>query len=161
MTDNGAAMISAEFTQGLARLGVRHDTTLPYSPYQNGKTERFRAILESRLMAMLKNTELTLDSLNEATLAWVEQEYNQEINRETNYAPLERFRKGPHKLKDSPTIQQLKFAFRQDIVRKQRRTDGTVSIEGRRFEVPSQYRTFRTLNIRYIPMEEFRQSNFG
>jgi transposase InsO family protein len=34
MTDNGAAMLSEEVTTGLATLGVVHQTTLPYSPYQ-------------------------------------------------------------------------------------------------------------------------------
>lgn len=34
MTDNGAAMVCEEFVTGLARLGVVHQTTLPYSPYQ-------------------------------------------------------------------------------------------------------------------------------
>jgi transposase InsO family protein len=34
MTDNGAAMLSQEVTTGLATLGVVHQTTLPYSPYQ-------------------------------------------------------------------------------------------------------------------------------
>ena len=34
MTDNGAAMLAAETVTGLARLGVVHQTTLPYSPYQ-------------------------------------------------------------------------------------------------------------------------------
>jgi putative transposase len=149
MTDNGAAMKAAEFLQGLERLGVEHDPTLPYSPYQNAKTERFWGVLESRLIPMLKNIELTLELLNEATLAWVEQEYNKEVNKEIKCAPIERFRKGPLQLRDSPSIKELKAAFRQDVVRKQRRTDGTVSIEGRRFEVPSQYRTFRSLNIRY------------
>ena len=34
MTDNGAAMLCDETVTGLARLGVVHQTTLPYSPYQ-------------------------------------------------------------------------------------------------------------------------------
>jgi putative transposase len=34
MTDNGAAMLAEETVGGLARLGVVHQTTLPYSPYQ-------------------------------------------------------------------------------------------------------------------------------
>ncbi len=34
MTDNGAAMLAEETVAGLARLGVLHQTTLPYSPYQ-------------------------------------------------------------------------------------------------------------------------------
>ena len=34
LSDNGAAMTAAEITEGLARLGILHQTTLPYSPYQ-------------------------------------------------------------------------------------------------------------------------------
>jgi transposase InsO family protein len=34
MTDNGAAMLADETVAGLTRLGVLHQTTLPYSPYQ-------------------------------------------------------------------------------------------------------------------------------
>ena len=34
MSDNGAAMLAAEVTEGLARLGILHETTLAYSPYQ-------------------------------------------------------------------------------------------------------------------------------
>lgn len=37
MTDNGSAMTSSEFTEGLMRLGIVHSPTIPYSPYQNGK----------------------------------------------------------------------------------------------------------------------------
>jgi len=34
LTDNGAAMVSEEFTEGLSVLGIVHEKTLPYSPYQ-------------------------------------------------------------------------------------------------------------------------------
>jgi transposase InsO family protein len=33
MTDNGGAMLAEETQEGLTRLGVIHETTLPYSPY--------------------------------------------------------------------------------------------------------------------------------
>ncbi len=39
MSDNGSAMTAAEITEGLARLGILHQTTLPDSPYMNGKQE--------------------------------------------------------------------------------------------------------------------------
>jgi putative transposase len=49
MTDNGAAMLSRrEVTTGLAALGVVHQTTLPYSPYQNAKQESFWGRVEGR-----------------------------------------------------------------------------------------------------------------
>ena len=41
MTDNGAAMQAQEFTAGLLELGILHEATLPYSPYQNAKQETF------------------------------------------------------------------------------------------------------------------------
>ena len=83
MTDNGAAMLSEEVTTGLAALGVVHQTTLPYSPYQNAKQESFWGRVEGRLMAMLEGEQaLTLELLNEATQAWVEQEYHRTVHTE-------------------------------------------------------------------------------
>jgi hypothetical protein len=38
MTDNGGAMIAEEFTEGLQRLGIVHEKTLPYSPRPSGWT---------------------------------------------------------------------------------------------------------------------------
>ena len=65
MTDNGSAMVAEEVTEGLLRLGIVHERTLPYSPYQNGKQESFWGTLEGRLMTMLDGVaELTLDLLN-------------------------------------------------------------------------------------------------
>jgi transposase InsO family protein len=34
MSDNGSAMLASETTEGLARLGIVHETTLPYAPFQ-------------------------------------------------------------------------------------------------------------------------------
>jgi len=77
MTDNGAAMQAEEFQAGLHSLGILHESTLPYSPYQNAKQETFWATLEGRLMAMLEGQQaLTLDHLNLLTQAWVEQGYH-------------------------------------------------------------------------------------
>ena len=77
MSDNGAAMTATEIAEGLPRLGVLHETTLPYSPYMNGKLEHLWAVVEGRLMAMLEGVaDLTLAMLNEATQAWVDPDYN-------------------------------------------------------------------------------------
>ena len=62
LTDNGSAMVAEEVTEGLLRLGIVHERTLPYSPYQNGKQEAFWGTLEGRLMKMLDGVaELTLE----------------------------------------------------------------------------------------------------
>jgi transposase InsO family protein len=92
MSDNGAAMTAAEFTEGLERLGILHQPTLPYSPYQNAKQEVLWAQVEGRLMAMLEGeAELTLPLLNEATIAWVEFEYHRKVHSEIATTPLDRY----------------------------------------------------------------------
>ena len=109
MSDNGSAMLADEFTEGLLRLGILHETTLPFSAYQNGKQESFWAHLEGRLLEMLgKVRELTLDFLNEATQAWVEIEYNRRVHRETGCAPAARLATAPDVLRPSPSSDALR-----------------------------------------------------
>jgi transposase InsO family protein len=150
LTDNGAAMLAEEFVAGLHTLGIVHETTLPYSPHQNGKQETFWASLEGRLMAMLEGVEpLTLAQLNEASLAWVEQEYQRAEHRELGTSPLARFLEGPNASRPAPDPQALRRAFRMEVTRTQRRSDGTVSVDGVRFEVPASFRHVRRLSVRY------------
>ncbi len=150
LTDNGPAMIADEVTEGLLRLGIVHEKTLPYSPYQNGKQECFWANLEGRLMEMLDGyPDLTLDFLNEATQAWVEIEYNRTVHRETSCSPVERFAHAPDVLRTSPSSDALREAFRLKARRRQRTSDGTISLCGVRFEIPSRYRHFSEIVVRY------------
>ena len=51
MSDNGSAMVATETTEGLARLGILHETTLPYAPFQNGKQESFWNGVEGTALA--------------------------------------------------------------------------------------------------------------
>ena len=150
MTDQGGAMKAAEFRQGLARVGISYDPTAPYSPYQNAKEETFWNPLEGRLIAMLKNKrDLTLDFLNAVTQAWVDIDYNRKHHSELGSSPLERYLNGPDVLRPSPSSEELRLAFRMDERRTQRHSDGTASIEGTRFEVPSRFRHLRHLTVRY------------
>lgn len=150
MSDNGSAMIAAEFTQGLERLGILHQPTLAYSPYQNGKQEVLWAQVEGRLMAMLEGEEtLSLSLLNEATLAWMEFEYHRKLHSEILTTPLDRYLQGTSVGRPCPDGTTLTQAFCVEVKRKQRKSDGTFTLEGRRFEVPSQYRHFEFLHIRY------------
>jgi len=150
LTDNGSAMIAAETEEGLKRLGIIHETTLPYSPHQNGKQESFWGQVEGRLLAMLDNCrDLTLSFLNEATQAWVEMEYQREVHSETGQAPLARFLESPDVGRPSSSADDLRLAFCQEISRSQRQSDGTISIEGTRFEIPSRFRHFRRVTVRY------------
>ncbi|MCC6696588.1 MAG: transposase [Candidatus Hydrogenedentes bacterium] len=150
MTDNGAAMMAEEFREGLLRLGIVHETTLPYSAYQNGKQESFWGNLEGRLMEMLHHLpELTLDFLNQATQAWVELDYNHATHRELGCAPVTRWTQAKDVLRASLSSDGLRQAFRMQVQRRVRRSDGTISLGGQRFEIPSRYRHFRDVVVRY------------
>jgi transposase InsO family protein len=150
MTDNGAAMAAEEFAAGLAALGIVHQPTLPYSPYQNAKQESFWARVEARLMAMLEGeAALTLDSLNHATCAWVEQEYHRAAHSEIDATPLARYLAGPSVARPCPAAAALEAAFRIEVARRQRRSDGTVSLAGRRFEIPARYGHLAVVHLRY------------
>jgi hypothetical protein len=50
----------------------------------------------------------------------------------------------------SPTSDELRRAFRAETSRTQRRSDGTISLNVRRFEVPSRYRHLERLRLRYV-----------
>ena len=150
MTDNGAAMLADETVSGLAALGIVHQTTLPYSPYQNAKQESFWGRVEGRLMAMLEGeASLTLDLLNQATQAWVEQEYHRTHHSEIDATPLVRYLAGPNVRRDCPATAALAAAFRVEVARRQRRADGTVSLAGSRFEIPARYRHLNRVYLRY------------
>jgi transposase InsO family protein len=150
MSDNGSAMLADEFTEGLLQLGILHETTLPYSAYQNGKQECFWAHLEGRLLEMLgKVRELTLDFLNQATQAWVEIEYNRREHREIGCSPATRLARAKDVLRPSPSSDALREAFRREVKRRQRQSDGTISLDSVRFEIPSRYRHFRDVVVRY------------
>jgi transposase InsO family protein len=150
LSDNGGAMIATETTQGLLRLSIQQQTTLPYSPYQNGKQEVFWAQVEGRLLAMLEGQpDLSLALLNEATQAWVEMEYQRAVHSETGQTPLERWLDGPGVARPCPSVDALRLAFTTSQSRTQRTSDGTISISGTRFEIPSRLRHLRQVQLRY------------
>jgi putative transposase len=150
LTDNGAAMLAEEFRNGLHALGILHETTLPYTPEANGKQERLWATLEGRLMAMLESVkELSLELLNKATHAWVEHDYHQTRHAEMGCSPLERYRAGPDVGRECPAPEVLRRAFRAEVTRVQRWSDGTVSLKGQRFEVPARFAHLKRLQLRY------------
>jgi putative transposase len=116
----------------------------------NGKLEHLWAVVEARLMAMLEGVaDLTLAMLNQATQAWVEPDYNRKHHSEIGEAPLDRFLRGPSVMRPCPDSAALKRAFTRTEQRTQRKSDGTITIDARRFEVPNQYRHLSRLEVRY------------
>jgi len=149
-TDNGAAMKGEELKAGLDVLGIKHETTLPYSPYQNGKQESFWQPLEARLMKMIpKEKRITLDILNRITQAWVEQDYHDRVHSETKEKPIDRFFNSPSVIRPGISFEDLRRSFRMRTTRNVRKTDGTITLEGVRFEIPQCVRHMDQLTLRY------------
>jgi putative transposase len=149
LMDNGAAMVARETVEGLERLGVIVHHTLPYSPEQNAKQEVFWAQVEGRLLAMLEGqVELTLTLLNQATQAWVELEYQHRLHREIETSPLERALSAPSVVRPSPSSENIRRAFRLETSRAVRRSDGTFTVAGIRFELPWLYRSLTRIKVR-------------
>jgi len=150
LSDNGTAMCVEEITEALARLGILHETTLAFSPYMNAKIETLWTTVEGQLMAMLESVaDLTLEFLNEATQAWAEFGYNRAIHSEIGETPLARWAAGPDVLRPSPDGAALRLTFARTERRAQRRSDGTVVIDARRFEVPNAFRHLNRVLVRY------------
>ena len=101
-------------------------------------------------MAMLEGIDdLTLTRLNEATQAWVEQDYNRKRHSEIDDTPLARFLAGPAVTRPCPDGAALRLAFTRTERRTLRKSDCTAVIEGRRFEVPNRYRHLSVLEVRF------------
>ena len=140
LTDNGAAMLAEETRNGLGRLGIEHKTTLPYSPYQNGKQETFWGQLEGRLLELLRGIEdLKLSFINQAAQAWVEQDYHRKEHREIRTSPLQRMLNGTDVSRPAPDSDFLRLAFTRRIKRIPRRSDATVVFDGIRYELPVRF----------------------
>ncbi len=159
LMDNGPAMQAAELAQGLARLGIEHVFTLRESPHQNGKQEKFFDPIEGKLVAMLEGVpDLELDLLNRATIAWVEHDYHRTRHEGIDTTPLERLRAAHSEARTCPSPERLREVFREELTRKQRRGDGTVSVHGVRFEVPSRYRHIERVHVRVARWDLSRAS---
>jgi hypothetical protein len=101
-------------------------------------------------MALLDGEEhLTLETLNLATQAWVEQEYHRTRHSEIDATPLAHFLAGPNVARACPASSVLTDSFRIEVQRRQRRSDGTVSLASARYEIPSRYRHLEQIHLRY------------
>jgi len=93
---------------------------------------------------------LTLRQLNQYTQAWVEGDYHQKSNRALKgQIPIDCYLNHQNVGRDCPDSEQLRRVFRRQATRKQRHSDGTISLEGTRFEIPDCYRHLNHIKLRY------------
>ncbi|MCA9535077.1 MAG: hypothetical protein KC593_15400, partial [Myxococcales bacterium] len=68
---------------------------------------------------------------------------------ELDTTPLARALQGDSLARPSPSTDVLRRAFRKEEIRTQRRSDGTVTIEGVRFEIPARFRVLLRPTVRF------------
>lgn len=92
--------------------------------------------------------DLSLRQLNDSTQAWVEMEYNRKEHSELGQSPLAAYQQAPDVGRPAPDAAAVALAFTAAVSRTQRRSDGTLTVGGVRFEVPSRYGHLERLHLR-------------
>lgn len=77
------------------------------------------------------------------------EEYNRKIHSEIATTPLNRYLTARNVTRECPGSEALRAAFRIQITRQQRQSDGTIQLGSKRFEIPNRYRHFQKLSLRY------------
>ena len=91
--DNGLVYRSGHMRIICAELGIHHPIhTKPYRPEGHGKIEAWNRFCTTNFLAEIKASSIqTIEELNRAWIAWVEEEYNRRTHTELGCSPKERW----------------------------------------------------------------------
>ncbi len=119
-------------------------------PPPGGLIERFFGTAQGQLESEVRAGEiLTLDRLNHALAAWLEQSYHQQPNSETGQPPLERYHQGSRFTRHVNLQEVLRYFLRR-VRRKVRKEFSDVQVEGAFFQVDPRLRD-DWVEVRYDP----------
>jgi putative transposase len=137
IVDNGSAYRASSLQGICARLSISLIYCRPYAPEGKGKLERWHRTTRSQFLSELNPRPLALEDLNARLWAWTEQVYHRSPHAGLGgRTPLERYQQDlPHIRLLGLLAAKLDAIFQHRIQRLVRK-DGTVSYEGRFFEVP-------------------------
>lgn len=150
--DNGKVYRAGHMRHIVATLGIHAIVhTTAYRPEGHGKIEAFNRLAKAAFVAEVKASSIrTLDELNEAFVAWMDLDYNQQVHGETGQTPDERWRAGIEAIRYADD-DKLHAAFRW----KERRTPdktGVFSLFGTRYQVGSEMRR-KHVDVFYDPAD--------
>lgn len=138
VVDNGAAYRSATLQGICARLGIHLIYCRPYAPEGKGKLERWHRTFRDQFLTELDSSKvLDLSDLNARLWAWIERIYHLAPHSGLGgLTPLARYQKDLVKIKTlGQRAANIDAIFLHRVARFVRK-DGTVSYEGKFFEVP-------------------------
>jgi putative transposase len=129
--DNGPAFSTQILRHACASPGIALIHAKPYQPEGKGKIERFFRTARGQFLSAIPDG-LSLEDLNQRLKAWID-EYHLREHASTKEAPLSRYAKHLHCIREAP--KDLMDAFRKRVTRKVDK-DRTISLDGRLYEAP-------------------------
>jgi transposase InsO family protein len=131
--DNAPGFRSHHLANITASLGIALVHSRPYKPEGKGKIERWFKTIRSQLLSVV-DQETSLKELNQVLWDWIDNDYHQRIHSSTKEAPLARYLKHIHLIREAP--KDMEDYFRKRLTRLVHK-DRTVSLNGRFFEAPT------------------------
>lgn len=129
--DNGPAFSTQVLRHACASLGIALIHSAPYQPEGRGKIERFFKTVRMQFLSGIPDG-LPLTELNTRLDEWID-EYHTREHGSTKEAPLSRYAKHLHLIREAP--KHLMDHFRKRVARKVDK-DRTISLDGRLYEAP-------------------------
>lgn len=146
--DNGAVYRSHHMRHINAVVGI-HGTlfTRPYRPMGHGKIESLNRHVRRDFLSEVRVSNITtLEQLNDAYQAWIDNVYHRSVHSETGQTPLERWRPDHVRWVDEHKLREA-FQWRE---RRTADKSGVLSLHGVRYQVgPALAR--RKVELRYDP----------
>jgi len=138
VVDNGAAYRAATLQGICVRLGIKLVFCRPFAPEGKGKLERYHRTFRDGFLSELDARRITdLDDLNARLWAWTEVLYHRQAHAGIDgLTPLARYQQDLPRIRGLGQLAPQLDALFYHRVRRFVRKDGTVSYEGRVFEVP-------------------------
>jgi len=155
--DNGKVYCTNTLHLACAKLGISLIHTKPYDPEAKGKIERFFGTVRRCFYPLLVNDPVySLDELNHRFWEWLDRDYHRKAHSGLDATPLDTYMAQVEQVRHIADPTALDLIFWHRLTRKVR-SDGTVSIQGRLFQVPLRYVGMR-VELRfdnYPPKEAF------
>jgi len=136
--DNGASFSSDLLAKSCALAGISLIHSKPYDSPSRGKVERFFRTVRDRFIVGVQNG-LTLEDLNQAFWAWLQDDYHHKLHTGIDDRPIDRYNASVSRV----DIRRLSKSELDEIflIRHERivNNDATISFKGALYEVPSAY----------------------
>jgi putative transposase len=131
--DNAPGFRSHHLANITASLGIALVHSRAYKPEGRGKIERVFKTIRSQFLSVVP-AQISLKELNRSLWEWIDKDYHQRIHSSTKEAPLARYLKHIHLIREAP--KDMEDYFRKRITRRVYK-DRSVSLNGRLFEAPT------------------------